>query len=1708
MKINHSKSICIVLVVFTICFFTISKNIFGEETDSSELLITEKPELLINGNGWFNCDPEKVTCQEAIKYFATCGGDEGSACSTIETTELIELASSLENDPKLIYDYVHNHIDYLPYFGSKKGAYQTYLDGSGNDFDQASLLIALLRASGYTASFNYGTMNIPGDQLANWLGVDQDAPTIATLLRRIMVPHETVDPTTGNTSLIRVWVSAIIDGGTYSLDPAFKSYINTDKIDLATAIGYDRDTFFSVATIGAITNDNYVQNINESGINKKLSEYSTELANTIKNQYPGSDVNDIVGGRKIIQTYLQNYSFSHSFTTTLIESWTDIPIKYMSSLQVKYEGIDHTFTAPMIASKRITITFDGTLPQLRLDGTLIKTGNSVSGGKKSNIELSMKHPNANNNFDADQTVNAPVTGGDSYAIVFMFNDKTEASLEHSQKVLESYISQGLSNSTEKVLGETLNVVGQIWLYEAFLSGTILAKLDDTIWIPHHTVGVVGQTTNYYIDIKGAKHSVASKKANKTVWLTHLNSGSGIWSGFEHGVFEQLMGIEKPAVSTIKLFQLANAQGTKIFSINKDNWSSIKPQLQNYSSGFLNVFGSWVSAGHTLYLPGDGALVLGNWKGAGIVIKAKLSETLFSINMIITGGINGGFGTVNGLKIDSNAIENIIDETTLSASEDGSIITEKSLEPIDMTTGDYLYDSTDLVLNGSIPLVFSRSYNSERSRSDRSLGYGWTHNYDIYLKNISDGGMGLGKRHPLDAVDLITELFITMDIMKNNSDVKGLVVSALAHKWAVDQLINNEVVVHFGSQVLKFAKRSDGTYVSPPGITLKLVDTGNNTFRLESRFGTKVIFNSNGNATKLTDINGNTLTYNYSGSKLSSVRNSTGQSLSFSYSGDHISSISDSNSRSIAYSYDSNGNLITYADPEKKEWKYGYDSNHWMTSLKNPLGKTTATNAYDLLGKVKTQTVPRQTGGNVTYKFYFTGFRNSEIDPDGKQIIYHIDDKGRTIGIEDALGNKTIKEFDGQNHITKITDKRDNDTDFAYDANHNLVSITDALNKKTNLTYDSQFRLTSITDPSNHNISLGYDSKHQLTSIRDALYNIRAMSYYTNGLLYSATDNRDITTINVYDTNGNLDKSTTGTYPAVDFNYDAIGRMVSLKDRVGATTSFAYDKRSLVTGRTDSLGKTVKSVYNSEGKLSSVTDRNGVTTSYFYTDTSKLSKIKSSGMTDISLSYNKHDKLTSMVDSTGTISYTRDALHRVTSTTDGNGFTTSYTYDAVGNVTKMTYPGNKEIKYTYDALNRLKTVTNWLDQTAIYTYDSAGRLTGLNNFNDTTTAYGYDDADRLTSLENKTSGSSVISTYAYMLDENGNRTKIVQDEPLATRIEDADIDYTYNTNKNRLLNTDDSTFSYDDEGQLTNSNGAIQTFGPLHRLKSIVTGVNASTFEYSANGNRTKAVRSGVETKYIYDIAGNVIAETNSAKTITQYYIYGLSLLEMVTTGDDSYCYHYNAIGSTVAMTDEDEDIVNKYAYMPFGKLIDEEEGVSQPFKFVGRHGVMTEPNGLYYMRARYYDADTGRFISEDPIGFAGGDFNLYAYVQNNPVLLIDPSGLITPGRIPGFGTTEVDFSYAYSHEFLGNMSRSSSIVAIYAGATGYGLPATAIFGSVSIISTALDIALHSDNIYVDAPAVIGNQVVPPPYNMLTNPAFDYIADQVSSGLSNNKSCSN
>ncbi len=391
----------------------------------------------------------------------------------------------------------------------------------------------------------------------------------------------------------------------------------------------------------------------------------------------------------------------------------------------------------------------------------------------------------------------------------------------------------------------------------------------------------------------------------------------------------------------------------------------------------------------------------------------------------------------------------------------------------------------------------------------------------------------------------------------------------------------------------------------------------------------------------------------------------------------------------------------------------------------------------------------------------------------------------------------------------------------------------------------------------------------------------------------------------------------------------------------------------------------------------------------------------------------------MQDALGTTSYEYDEVYRVKSVTDPHGFTIGYEYDEAGNIAKLTYPDGKAVEYNYDRSGLLEEAIPWFAsaQTATFRHDILDNLGNAYNFNTSYSGFNFDRASRLTSIyHNKMIrqakalskatrsvspqslfiGNATIAAYSYTLDGNGNRLKTEQAEPLAPVVTSEDSAYTYNDKRNRLLSAGDDTFGYDDEGQQSDKNETTYTFDDAHRLVGIEGGQSVQYY-YDGAGRRLKAVRNGIETRYIYDAGGNFLAEADADNNILKYYIYGESLLAMVTPDDEYYSYHFDGNGNTVAITDKNQRVVNAYTYEPFGTITNQRELLEQPFKFAGQYGIMHEDSigsdaGLYYMRARYYDPEVGRFISEDPSGFSDGP-NLYAYVGNNPVNHVDPLGL-------------------------------------------------------------------------------------------------------------------
>jgi RHS repeat-associated protein len=176
----------------------------------------------------------------------------------------------------------------------------------------------------------------------------------------------------------------------------------------------------------------------------------------------------------------------------------------------------------------------------------------------------------------------------------------------------------------------------------------------------------------------------------------------------------------------------------------------------------------------------------------------------------------------------------------------------------------------------------------------------------------------------------------------------------------------------------------------------------------------------------------------------------------------------------------------------------------------------------------------------------------------------------------------------------------------------------------------------------------------------------------------------------------------------------------------------------------------------------------------------------------------------------------------------------------------------------------------------------------------------------------------------------------------------------------------------------------------------VLGSTDTHYNYDPFGRRIeKIVNTGtpVMTRYVYD-GPNIVTEYDGSWTATAKYIHTPDIDEplTVTQGENTFYYHLDGLGSVVNLTDASGYVAKTYTYKSFGESNSQPGGLVQPFTFTDRE--FDPESGLYFYRARYYDPRAGRFLTRDPIGFAGGDVNLYRVTGNDPLNYVDPIGLL------------------------------------------------------------------------------------------------------------------
>lgn len=765
--------------------------------------------------------------------------------------------------------------------------------------------------------------------------------------------------------------------------------------------------------------------------------------------------------------------------------------------------------------------------------------------------------------------------------------------------------------------------------------------------------------------------------------------------------------------------------------------------------------------------------------------------------------------------------------------------------------------------------------------------------------------------------------------------------------------------------------------------------------------TSFTYDANGNTLTTSNALGTTqFTYNVFGEVLTVTDPMQGVTTNTYDAQGNLLTTKDALNNTTTFTYNTRGQLLTAKDALNNVTTLTWDTSGRLTEAKDAANHTT-TYAYDARGRVTSAT--NALGEATGYEYDLAGRPKKVIYPDTSYVQYTYDLAGRRTKVRDARGNETNFAYDGAHRLTSSTNADNKTTSYSYDLMSHLTGQTDALNRTVNYEYDNFNRLVKTIYPAATTGATRLDER---------------VEYDAAGNVKKRIDTAGRQTVYDYDGANRLIKVTDPALQITQYEYNARSQMTAVVDAGGQRYTFAYDPLGRVT-QIARGGISMSYVYDAVGNRTGRTDYNNVTTAYAYDNLNRLAAVTYPDASTATYAYDVLSRLESATNANGTVSFSRDNRGRVTSTTDVFNQVLGYGYDANGNRTQLTLGQTVKANYQYDALNRLTQLTDDNSAATTYNYDATNKLTALMLPNGVAASYQYDGLDRLTRLQ-QMKGATTVADYQYQFNtagqiiqqteqagthsyaydavdrltsatHPGQTTESYTYDPLGNRTASHySTSYSYQS-FNKVVTIGTNSYAYDSNGNLTqkiDSTGTwTYTWDYENRLKQVTRPDSTTiTYKYDALGRRVQRTpSSGVSTNYVYD-GQDVVKDINSDGSTVEYLNGpGIDNKLRQTSSTGTLYFLQDHLGSIRALTDASGNVVESVNYDSFGN------GNSSltRYGYTGREWD-AEAN-LYYYRARWYDPQSGRFISEDPIGLDGG-INLYAYVDNNPLRYFDPEG--------------------------------------------------------------------------------------------------------------------
>jgi transglutaminase-like putative cysteine protease len=608
------------------------------------------------------------------------------------TEDISKTANELGRDPVKMYEFVRNTIDYEPYYGSRKGANETLWEKAGNDFDQASLLIALYRYSGIPARYVQGVVEIPIAKAMNWVGVEK--PEAAAKLFSAAGVPSTALTSGGKITKLRiehVWAEAYVPYESYRgapgsqgkkqwvpLDASWKTYLVKEPTDAAAVTSFDAVAFAQhlVESVSVDATNGSVHGIDLGYVQGALAQAQQE-ASSYASSHAELTMEDVLKSRTLRGNRAGLLPSSLAFgLRTLVGEWREVPGGFRDAIVVAGPGFSFSASLPELAAKRLTLDYTITdeaeraiasscqrfsdipahlvhaSPYLMVEGRVEAMGEPLPLGDVHELTMTLVTPGTRDDVITDQ-----LTVGGHYAValdVGRISTETAIAQAHhfqgaSQAILDYERAPGATLQPDEYFGESLYLPVLAYFSQidvaTRLTGRLLGVRD--LRIPSVGMAGVSVAVRDYFGIPVSAELQGSFLDIDRDSVVAVDGAGGSSASRDLGYVTGLMGSELErlvwqdfseggrAVSATSLLRAASAQGVPVHVVDARNAASALGGLRLPDWIEADVRGA-AAAGDVVVVP-EHDVSVGRWSGLGYIVH---DPSTGSSGFMLAGGIGG------------------------------------------------------------------------------------------------------------------------------------------------------------------------------------------------------------------------------------------------------------------------------------------------------------------------------------------------------------------------------------------------------------------------------------------------------------------------------------------------------------------------------------------------------------------------------------------------------------------------------------------------------------------------------------------------------------------------------------------------------------------------------------------------------------------------------------------------------------------------------------------------------------------------------------------------------------------------------------------------------------------------------------------------------------------------------------------------------------